>query len=136
MGTRKSRAPPAVKFERREQGFAAIERDGAYFMLEQVASLNEASDEDFVDKRIWNTGKLEYPFGRGLNFLIHIEALDELYQSLLENKYPIKLPIEERWYQVENSMVAVKQFIILDPDGFALRFDKCIGHKPLELPTA
>jgi len=81
------------------------------------------------------TGKLEYPLGRGLNFLIHIKELEELYQSLLDNKYPIKFPMEERWYQVENKLVGVKQFIILDPDGFSLRFDKCIGQKPLEFPA-
>ena len=119
-----------VKFERPEEGFAAIEREGATFLLDEIKEFEMSTDEEFISKRKWNTGKIEYPFGRGLNFLINTEDLLEIYERLRNDDYPIKLPMEEKWYRVGKQMVGVRQFMVMDPDGFLLRFDQGIGVKP------
>jgi catechol 2,3-dioxygenase-like lactoylglutathione lyase family enzyme len=111
----------AVQFERLDEGFAAIDLDGASLMLEQIDTFDVVSDREFVEHRKWITGKLEHPFGRGLNFQIHMKDLDAVYERLLKNGYPIKLPIEERWYLVNDQMIGVRQFMVMDPDGFLLR---------------
>ncbi len=122
----------SVQFERTAEGFAAVALDGASLMLEQIDAFDEVSDREFVDERRWITGKLEYPFGRGLNFQIEVIDLDAIYNRLLKDNYPIKLPMEERWYRVNNQMIGVRQFMVMDPDGFLLRLDKTIGCKPVE----
>lgn len=119
-----------VKFERPEDGFAAIERTGATFMLQEIRNFEVATDEEFVSQRRWNTGKIEYPFGRGINFLINAEDLFDVYERLRNDDYPIKFPIEEKWYRVGKQTIGVHQFMIMDPDGYLLRFDKGSGVKP------
>jgi len=88
----------SVQFARFDEGFAAMALGGAALMLEQIDTFDAASDLEFVEQRKWITGKLEHPFGRGLNIQIHMTDLDAVYDRLLKNNYPIKLPIEERWY--------------------------------------
>jgi len=122
----------SVQFERIDEGVAAITLGGASLMLEQIDTFNEVSDREFVEDRKWITGKLEHPFGRGLNFQIHVTDLDVVHNRLLKSNYPIKFPMEERWYRVNSQMIGVRQFMVMDPDGFLLRFDKRIGCKPIE----
>lgn len=122
----------SVRFERLDEGFAALAQGGASLMLEQIDTFEAVSDVEFVEQRKWITGKLENPFGRGLNLLIHMKDLDAVYDRLLRNNYPIKVPIEERWYRVNDELIGVRQFMVMDPDGFLLRFDKNIGRRPLD----
>ena len=122
----------SVQFERLDEGLAAIALGGASLMLEQIGTFDAVSDLEFVEQRKWITGKLENPFGRGLNIQIHMKDLDAVYDRLLKSNYPIKLPIEERWYRVNDEMIGVRQFMVMDPDGFLLRFDKNIGRRPLD----
>jgi catechol 2,3-dioxygenase-like lactoylglutathione lyase family enzyme len=86
----------SVQFERVDQGFAAIALGGAALMLEQIDTFDEVSDREFVEGRKWITGKLEHPFGRGLNLQIHVTDLDAVYDRPLINNYPIRFPLEER----------------------------------------
>jgi catechol 2,3-dioxygenase-like lactoylglutathione lyase family enzyme len=126
----------SVQFERADEGFAAIALGGASLMLEQINTFDEVSDREFVEERKWITGKLEHPFGRGLNLQIHVTDLDAVYDRLLTNNYPVSFPMEERWYRVNGQLVGVRQFMVMDPDGFLLRFNKTIGSKPIEAATA
>ncbi|WP_409526313.1 bleomycin resistance protein [Nitrincola sp. MINF-07-Sa-05] len=109
----------SIRFERPEDGFAAIELNGACFMLEQI-------DEFDPDNEFWITAELEYPLGRGINFQITVVDLDEIHTRLLESDYPLKLPLEEVAYRVNNSLVKVHQFMVMDPDGYLLRFNMVI----------
>jgi hypothetical protein len=122
----------SVQFERVDEGFAAIALGGASLMLQPIDTFDDVSDREFVDARKWITGKLEHPFGRGLNIQIHVTDHDGVYNRLLKNDYPIKFPMEERWYRVNRQMIGVRQFMVMDPDGFLLRFDKRVGCKPIE----
>jgi catechol 2,3-dioxygenase-like lactoylglutathione lyase family enzyme len=118
----------AVRFERQDEGFAAVELDGAFFMLEQIEDLDP-------DNEFWVTEKLEYPLGRGINFQITVIDLDGIHKRLLESNYPIKLPLEETSYLVSRQRVKVRQFMIMDPDGYLIRFNTIIGKDPVEAPV-
>tara|TARA_R110002020_G_scaffold187119_3_gene385250 strand:+ start:1266 stop:1697 length:432 start_codon:yes stop_codon:yes gene_type:complete len=111
----------SVIFERPEDGFATIELDGAVIMLEQI-------DEPIPDNDPWVTAELQYPLGRGVNFQVIVKDLDGIYSRLMENNYPIQLPLEEKTYRVGIQLLSVRQFMIKDPDGYLLRFNKFISE--------
>ena len=41
----------------------------------------------------------------------------------------IKIEIQENWYRAGNKLVGHKEFLVLDPDGYLLRFAQDIGEK-------
>ncbi|MBB2497507.1 VOC family protein [Pseudomonas sp. UL070] len=106
----------SICFERPEDGFATIELDGAVLMLEQIEELAPQNDP-------WIPAELEYPFGRGINFQITVKNLDGIYRCLTDNSYPIQLPLEQKSYRVGGQFVSVRQFMIIDPDGYLLRLN-------------
>ena len=71
----------------------------------------------------WNTGKLEYPFGRGINLSMSIKEVENYYNELAKKniKFFKKLMINE--YEVNNEIYCDKEFLIQDPDGYLLRFN-------------
>ncbi|MGI2158990.1 bleomycin resistance protein [Shewanella baltica] len=109
-----------ICYERPEEGFATIELDGAFLMLEQIDELEPNDDP-------WITAKLEYPFGRGINFQIIVIDLDGIYNRLLKNGYPIKLPLEQKSYRAGSKFINVRQFMVMDPDGYLLRLSTQTG---------
>jgi catechol 2,3-dioxygenase-like lactoylglutathione lyase family enzyme len=106
----------AICFERPEDGFATIALEGAVLMLEQIEELAPRNDP-------WITAELEYPFGRGINFQITVKNLDGIYSRLAKKDYPIHLPLEKKSYRVGGRFVSVRQFMIIDPDGYLLRLN-------------
>ena len=102
-----------IEYQRPEDGFAMLERQGARLMLDQI---HPGSD------RTWTPAPMELPFGRGINLQIETDKVDELYTTLQEAKAKIFLPIEEKWYRADELYVGNKQFIVQDPDGYLLRF--------------
>jgi len=70
----------------------------------------------------WQTGELSYPFGRGINFQITVSNINEIYSSLKKHNYPIMIEIQENWYRADTRLVGQKEFLIMDPDGYLLRF--------------
>jgi hypothetical protein len=39
--------------------------------------------------------------------------------------------MEEKWYRREALLLGVRQFIVLDPDGYLLRLSQSLGTKPV-----
>lgn len=78
----------------------------------------------------WDTAVLEYPYGRGMNLSIEVERLDNIIQSMHAHNFPIKLGPEENWYRRGEIMLGDKEVLILDPDGYLLRFVEHLGSKP------
>ena len=114
-----------VSYARPEQGFASIARDGVAFMLETWG----AGPPERA--HIWDTGPLERPFGRGINFEITVDDLDVLLAALAQAGWPLFFGPEERWYRVDAEEVGVRQFLVQDPDGYLLRFSQSIGRRPV-----
>ena len=99
-----------IKYERLDDKFVFLELENNQIMIEEI---NEN----------WNTGKLEYPFGRGINLSMSIKDLDNYYNKLMNKniKFFKKLMINE--YEVNNNVYYDKEFLIQDPDGYLLRFN-------------
>jgi catechol 2,3-dioxygenase-like lactoylglutathione lyase family enzyme len=110
-----------ILYERPENGFAMLERQGAQLMLDEIVI---GSD------RTWVTAPLEYPFGRGINLQIETTDVDGLYITVQNSAAKIFLPVEEKWYRVDDVYLGNRQFLVQDPDGYLLRFFEDLGEKP------
>ncbi|MBI1272605.1 MAG: VOC family protein [Alphaproteobacteria bacterium] len=108
-----------VQYKRDEHGFAMLERQGARIMIEQLAQ----------GERTWLTGPLEQPYGRGMNFQIETDRIDELFAHARKCSAAIFLPIEERWYRRDDTYLGNRQFLVQDPDGYLLRFFEDLGER-------
>jgi catechol 2,3-dioxygenase-like lactoylglutathione lyase family enzyme len=103
----------AVVYDRPEEGFACIERDGARIMLDRLG-----------ETRDWVAAPLQAPFGRGMNLEIAVSAVQPLLDACAAAAWPLFLAPEERSYRVGAGAVRVRQFIVQDPDGYLVRFSE------------
>jgi len=111
----------AVLYDRPEERFAYLVREGAALMLEQPADPG----------RTWLAGPLEQPYGRGITLQIEVGNLGPLHAAVLAAEAPPLLPLEERWYRRGDGLVGQRQFVVQDPDGYLLRFCQDLGSRPL-----
>ena len=109
-----------VAYDRPEHRFAYLDRAGCQVMLEQISG---------PDRR-WITGKLETPFGRGINLQISVEDVAPILRAVAADDWPLYLAPEEKWYRAGRDEVGVRQFLVQDPDGYLLRFSQSIGRRP------
>lgn len=107
-----------IEYERKESKFAFLSFHGSQIMIEQRNGN-------------WETGKLEYPLGRGINFQIEALDVDSLVKSLQARKYPIMMMPKENWYRVGSRLCGNREFLVMDPDGYLLRFAQDLGKRAL-----
>ncbi|MGX2959813.1 bleomycin resistance protein [Peribacillus sp. JNUCC 23] len=98
-----------LEYERIEEQFAFISLNGAQLMLEQYNGY-------------WKTGKLEDPFGRGINFQIKVENVDVLLQNLKQYNILLFRDVMTNTY----SGFTQKEFLVQDPNGYLLRFSQSL----------
>ena len=98
-----------ICYERPEDKFIFVEKDGNQIMLEQINGN-------------WNVGKMEYPFGRGINFEMTISDVDAVYERIEKAGIKLFMKMEVKDYECGDETVHQKQFLIQDPDGYLLRF--------------
>lgn len=110
-----------VDFERPEERFAYMVKGDAHIMLEELTGPG----------RRFHAAELEYPFGRGINFQIEINDVDEVYERVKKSNLKVHIPIEERWYRMNDVELGNRQFVVFDPDGYMLRFFADIGERPI-----
>lgn len=99
-----------IKYEREEDKFCFLELEENQIMIEQI-------------NNNWNTGSLEYPYGRGINISMTVSNIDNLYHHIQSQHIKIfrELKIDE--YRVDQTIYKDKEFLIQDPDGYLLRFN-------------
>lgn len=102
-----------ILYQRKAEGFAMLEREGAQIMLDQNRPGN------------WVSAKLEHPYGRGMNLQIETSDVKKLYNVVQQAGADIFLPLEDKCYKINNTLLNVRQFAVLDPDGYMLRFFDC-----------
>ena len=107
-----------VDYQREEEGFAMLEREGVYLMIDEIGT-----------DRTWATGEFDYPLGRGINLQIEVGDVDALYDDVKAAGRPIFLEMEEKWYRADDVYVGNRQFLIQDPDGYLLRFFQDMGER-------
>ncbi len=110
----------SVRYDRPEDRFAYLEREGAELMLEQTRD---------ASRRFVNA-PLDFPFGRGMHLQIETAGVTSLYRDVLAAGAPMLLALEERWYRRGDSEVGNRQFVVADPDGYVLRFFEDLGTRP------
>ena len=107
-----------IEYRREESKFAFLSFQDSQIILEE---LNDT----------WKTGKLEYPFGRGINLQIEVVDIEPILASLKNTKYPLFVEPEENWYRRGDMLIGCREFLIKDPDGYLLRFSQNLGTKPV-----
>ncbi len=99
-----------IKYERIEDKFCFLELEDNQIMIEEI-------------NNNWNTGELEYPFGRGINISMSVNDVDSLYKKVKDNNLKIFLDLETHEYEVNGEIYYDKEFLIQDLDGYLLRFN-------------
>ena len=99
-----------IEYERREEKFVFMSFQDSQFMFEQI------HDEG------WNTGELIYPLGRGINFSIAVDDIENLYTLVKSKKLEIYKKMTKSVYLVNGIEEIQMEFLIQDPNGYLLRF--------------
>lgn len=113
-----------VLYDRPEDGFAYLDRDGAQIMLDERVP-------GPADRRsIWEAGPMEHPFGRGVNFQVQASDLQAIEARLKAAGLHLYHGPETQWYRVGANAIGVRQFLVQDPDGYLVRLQQKIGERP------
>ena len=94
-----------IAYDRPEGGFAYLHRGGSQVMLEE-----------------WTQ-----PGRRWMNFQVEVNDLSPLLSAMDREKWPLYAGLEEKWYRAGNLEAGMMQFLVQDPDGYLLRFQKLLG---------
>ena len=99
-----------IKYERVEDKFCFLELENNQIMIQE-------------DNDNWSTGKLEYPYGRGINISMPISNVEEYYNKLKKNNIKFFKELMTNEYRAGEEIYFDKEFLIQDPDGYLLRFN-------------
>jgi len=108
-----------VAYERPEEAFVMLVRDGVALMLESA---------DGPGRRL-GEASLERPFGRGINLQIRVADADELHRAITAAGCTPLTGLEDRWFRVGAREVGNREFVVSDPDGYLLRFFEDLGTR-------
>lgn len=113
-----------VEYERKHPRFAFLSYQSSQLMIQELEQGEKEAE------------KLEYPFGRGINFQIETDDVNKIIDSLSKNKYPLKRGIKDSWYRENKTLYGCREILVLDPDGYLLRFSQDIGTKSTDCNNA
>ena len=99
-----------IEYERTEDKFVFMSFQDSQFMFEQI------HDDG------WNIGELVYPLGRGINFSIAVDDIEELYKLVNNLNIELYRELTRNIYQVNGIEEMQIEFLIQDPNGYLLRF--------------
>ena len=99
-----------IEYERQEEKFVFMSFQDSQFMFEQI------HDEG------WNTGELTYPLGRGINFSIAVDDIENLYTLVKSKRLEIYKKLTKSVYLVNGIEEIQMEFLIQGPNGYLLRF--------------
>ena len=99
-----------VMYERTEEKFVFLELEQNQIMIEEI-------------NNNWNTGDLEYPFGRGINLSMMINDIESYYLEIKNKNIKLFKCLMINKYKVNEETFEDKEFLIQDPDGYLLRFN-------------
>ena len=98
-----------VEYERPEDRFAFLSLEGNQLMFIQ-------------ENGNWETGALEPPFGRGVNFEMTVSDVEALYRRVLDAGIGRFRELMTSRYRKGDEVIAQREFLLQDPDGYLLRF--------------
>lgn len=121
-----------LAYERPEDRFAAIGLAGNFVMLEETAGRDEASAAGF-EAGEWRTADLEFPFGRGVSFQLNVADVVATHARVVDAGYDVKVGLHERTYRTGDNAIRLRQFLVMDPDGYLIRPAQPIASAAAEL---
>ena len=100
-----------LEYERTNDKFAFLSLNNAQLMIKEINGYQE-------------TGLLDYPLGRGVNFQIIVEDIQPIVCRL--NQHAISLFREPfvSEYITGDTIIKEIEFLVQDPDGYLLRFSQ------------
>ena len=101
------------KVEYQREKFAFLPFQGSQIMIEEM-------------NNIWSTGKLDYPFGRGINFQIEVKDIRPIIRILKKYQYPLFREPKDNYYRKDSKLLGCREFLVQDTDGYLLRFSQNI----------
>lgn len=110
-----------IEYVRAEHNFAFLAFQGSQLMLEQ---------DDQQDSP-WRVGPLQPPLGRGMNLSIQCSNAIGLAQTIEAAGVALQKPVETCWYRDNDREHGELNFLVLDPDGYLLRFTQSLGFRPV-----
>ena len=99
-----------IIYERIEDKFCFMQLEDNQIMIEE-------------QNNNWNVGKLEYPYGNGINISMSIHDVEKLYGNLKLKQVKLFMDLKVNEYRVDNVVFQDKEFLVQDPDGYLLRFN-------------
>lgn len=102
-----------LEYERVTDKFAFLSYGEAQIMIEEINGH-------------WNTGELQYPFGRGINFQITTDDVSKVADILKRNNIKLFRDIMESRYECGGEVILEKEILVQDPDGYLLRFSQTV----------
>ncbi len=106
-----------LEYKRDNPKFGFLSYQGSQLMIQEL-ELGEKGKEN-----------LEYPFGRGINFQIATDNVQKIIDSLKKNNYPLKRGVKDSWYRENDILHGCREILVMDPDGYLLRFSQGLGEK-------
>ena len=99
-----------IVYERPENKFCFIQLENNQIMIEE-------------NNNNWNVGKMEYPYGNGINISMSVNNVEDLYEQLKAKDIKFFIDFNMNEYRVDNKLFQDKEFLLQDPDGYLLRFN-------------
>lgn len=105
-----------IEYQRKKPKFAFLSYNNSQLMIQEF-------------EPTWVMAKLEYPYGRGINLQINTQDINSVLRSLSKIKHPVKNKVEDNTYRIDDKIIFSKELLIMDPDGYILRFSQDIEEK-------
>lgn len=105
-----------LEYERINDKFAFLSLNHAQLMIEEINGH-------------WETGLLEYPLGRGVNFQITVEDIQPIVNRLNQHAMSLFREPFVSEYTTGETIIKEIEFLIQDPDGYLLRFSQELNVK-------
>ncbi len=99
-----------IMYEREEDKLAFLSLEDNQIMIQE-------------NNNRWNTGELNYPYGRGINISMTVKDVEKMYNELKDKNIKFFLDLETHEYRVKDKIYYDKEFLIQDLDGYLLRFN-------------
>ena len=103
-----------IMIRRSNPDFAYISFGEAQLMLEQYHAEG------------WNTAELIRPLGRGVNFQIEVDDIEQVLARAQAHGLTLYRALRDNDYKTGETTACQREFLIQDPDGYLLRFSQYI----------
>jgi len=109
-----------IEYQRKDPNFAFLSYGKSQIMIQELKPGEK------------ETEKLEYPFGRGVNFQIETNSVKKIIGFLKKYNYPLFRGIKDSWYRGNKILYGCREILVKDPDGYLLRFSEDLGRKSIK----